>query len=97
IIDGGEVFRLYDSLGVPLDFAEDMAAQRGRAIDGAAYDASLEGQRERARAGSKFGGEADATQSARVDRKGEDQFVGYDRTTERGLGTCAPYLNEPGA
>ena len=28
-VSGDEVFRLYDSLGVPLDFAEDLAEQRG--------------------------------------------------------------------
>jgi alanyl-tRNA synthetase len=55
MVDGDEVFRLYDSLGVPLDFAEDLAAQRGLTVDRAAYDAAMEGQRERARAGSKFG------------------------------------------
>jgi alanyl-tRNA synthetase len=97
VIDGGDVFRLYDSLGVPLDFAEDMAAQRGLSIDRAAYDASLESQRERARAGSKFGSETDATASAKVDRKGDDQFVGYDRTTEQAVVVGVHELNEPGA
>ena len=29
IVPGDEVFRLYDSLGVPLDFVEDLAGQRG--------------------------------------------------------------------
>ena len=29
VVPGDEVFRLYDSLGVPLDFAEDLAGQRG--------------------------------------------------------------------
>ena len=32
-VPGDEVFRLYDSLGVPLDFAEDLAGQRGLTID----------------------------------------------------------------
>ena len=33
IVPGDEVFRLYDSLGVPLDFMEDLAGQRGLTID----------------------------------------------------------------
>ena len=64
VLPGDEVFRLYDSLGVPLDFAEDLAGQRGLTIDRAAYDAAMEGQRERARAGSKFGASAPGTPAA---------------------------------
>ena len=89
VIDGDDVFRLYDSLGVPLDFAEDLAGQRGLTIDRSAYDAAMEGQRERARAGSKFGAEAHQAQASRVDHKGEDRFVGYDRVTEPGVEVVA--------
>ncbi len=53
-VPGNEVFRLYDSLGVPLDFAEDLAGQRGLSIDRQAYEASMEAQRERARAAGGF-------------------------------------------
>jgi alanyl-tRNA synthetase len=53
-VSGEEVFRLYDSLGVPFDFAEDLASQRGLTVDRAAYDRAMDGQRERARAGSTF-------------------------------------------
>ncbi len=82
VVDGDEVFRLYDSLGVPFDFAEDLAGQRSLTIDRAAYEAAMEGQRDRARAGSKFGADAGQPQAAKVERKGEDRFVGYDRVTE---------------
>ena len=54
VVNGDEVFRLYDSLGVPLDFAEDLAGQRGLTIDRQAYDAAMEAQRDRARASSAF-------------------------------------------
>jgi alanyl-tRNA synthetase len=53
-VPGEEIFRLYDSLGVPLDFAEDLAEQRGLSIDREAYDRAMEAQRERARAKSAF-------------------------------------------
>ena len=53
-LSGEAVFRLYDSLGVPLDFAEDLAGQRGLAIDHEGYERAMEAQRERARAGSAF-------------------------------------------
>ena len=79
-VNGDEVFRLYDSLGVPLDFAEDLAGQRGLTVDRQGYEAAMEGQRGRARAGSKFG--AGAQVSAKVEQPGDDRFVGYDRVTE---------------
>jgi alanyl-tRNA synthetase len=79
VVSGEEVFRLYDSLGVPYDFAEDLAAQRGLAIDRQAYDAAMAGQRDRARASSKFSG-APAGQT--IEHPGTDQFTGYDRVVE---------------
>jgi alanyl-tRNA synthetase len=53
-VSGAEVFRLYDSLGVPFDFVDDLATQRGLTIDRAAFDAAMGSQRDRARAGSSF-------------------------------------------
>ena len=79
-VSGAEVFRLYDSLGVPLDFAEDLAGQRGLTVDRAAYESAMESQRERARAGSKFG--AGAAAGARAvslpSVEARDAFTGYD-------------------
>ena len=58
-MSGDEAFRLYDSLGVPLDFMEDLASQRQIAIDREGFDRAMEGQRVKARAGSTFkGGDA---------------------------------------
>ncbi|MEO7190692.1 MAG: alanine--tRNA ligase [Vicinamibacterales bacterium] len=54
VVPGEDVFRLYDSLGVPLDFAEDLASQRGLSIDMAAYERAMEAQRVRARSSSAF-------------------------------------------
>jgi alanyl-tRNA synthetase len=81
-VSGDEVFRLYDSLGMPFDFVEDLAGQRGMTVDRAAFDAAMEGQRERARAGSKFGAEATAAPDVRVEHKGEDRFTGYEQVSE---------------
>jgi alanyl-tRNA synthetase len=53
-LPGAEVFRLYDSLGVPLDFIEDLAGERQLTIDREGYEQAMEAQRERARAGSAF-------------------------------------------
>src|SRR4029453_9495965 len=54
VLPGEDVFWVYDSLGVPVDFVEDLAAQRGLTFDQNAYAAAMELQRDRARASSKF-------------------------------------------
>ena len=53
---GDEAFRLYDSLGVPLDFMEDLAGQRSLTIDREGFERAMEGQREKARAGQRVQG-----------------------------------------
>ncbi len=85
-VPGDEMFRLYDSLGLPLDFIEDLASERQLAVDRAGYDAAMAGQRERARAGSHFElartqdfTVADAGTRAALDGLG-DKFEGYDTT-----------------
>ena len=78
-ISGDEVFRLYDSLGVPYDFAEDLAGQRGLTIDRTSYDAAMNAQKQRARASAKFKVEAGATV-----KDFDERFVGYDETTHTG-------------
>ncbi len=45
---GEEAFRLYDSLGMPMDFMEDLAGQRQIAIDREGFERAMEGQREKA-------------------------------------------------
>jgi alanyl-tRNA synthetase len=80
VVAGDEVFRLYDSLGMPYDFVEDLAGQRGLRVDREGFDAAMEGQRERARAGSKFGAQRGAGPASGF--PGEDRFTGYDRISD---------------
>ncbi|MEO5822591.1 MAG: alanine--tRNA ligase [Vicinamibacteraceae bacterium] len=83
---GEDVFRLYDSLGVPVDFIEDLASERQLSLDRAGYERAMDGQRERARAGSTFDQKkaagftftSDATRAAL--EQTPDRFVGYDTT-----------------
>jgi len=94
VVSGEEVFRLYDSLGVPYDFVEDLAGQRGLTIDRDAYETSMEEQRKRAREGSKFGeGTGGAAGGAATRAAGPtlppglrlrpDSFTGYTSVEER--------------
>jgi alanyl-tRNA synthetase len=91
VVPGADAFRLYDSLGVPLDFMEDLASQRNLAIDRAGFDREMEAQKERARAGSAFkGGEKGLTITippefdSRFAHAG-DEFTGYDATSLTGV------------
>jgi len=82
-VSGDDVFRLYDSLGVPYDFAEDLASQRGLAIDRQAFDDAMDAQRRRARAGGTFATKKGTETTAPLPHELEgrdDTFVGYEMT-----------------
>jgi alanyl-tRNA synthetase len=53
-IPGETVFKLYDTFGFPVDLTADIARERGLTIDEAGFEAAMEEQRKRARAGSKM-------------------------------------------
>ncbi len=53
-LPGGEAFRLYDTYGFPVELAEDMLHAEGLTLDRAGFEAEVEKQRARARAGSAF-------------------------------------------
>ena len=72
-IDGDTVFTLYDTFGFPVDLTADVARERGKSIDMAGYEAAMDGQRNKARAASKF------QMAAGVEYSGaKTEFKGYD-------------------
>jgi alanyl-tRNA synthetase len=95
VVAGEDAFRLYDSLGVPFDFMEDLAGQRQLTIDREGFEQAMEGQREKARAGSTFkGGEKllSLTMPAELERQLEaagDRFAGYETTSVQGTTVLA--------
>src|SRR5258708_8224340 len=97
VLPGEDAFRLYDSLGVPLDFLEGIAHQRGLSIDREGYERAMEGQAEPPRAGSSF--ETKKTQDfAFASDEGRaatlapgDQFEGYSRTSVTGIPVVAVF------
>jgi alanyl-tRNA synthetase len=101
VVPGEDAFRLYDSLGVPLDFMEDLAGQRHLAIDRKGFDQAMEGQRVKARAGSAFKGAEKAltlTMGSDLERaldEAGDQFAGYEATTVQGT-TIVGIFDETG-
>ncbi len=95
VLPGEEAFRLYDSLGVPLDFMEDLAGQRAITVDRGGYERAMEGQREKARAAGAFRAKATDIQwrlpedlERDLERAG-DQFEGYTSTRVAGVPVLA--------
>jgi alanyl-tRNA synthetase len=98
VMPGDDAFRLYDSLGVPLDFMEDLASQRNITIDRQGYERAMEGQREKARAGSTFKGKASEINwslkrdgLARELQSVGDRFEGYESTRVTGTPVLAMF------
>ena len=89
-LSGEAAFRLYDTFGVPYDFIEDTAATKDVRVDKAAFDVAMEAQRDKARAGSAFGGGAKKEQTFGLDIEGfdlqiGDTFEGYETTSVAGV------------
>ncbi|MDH3533310.1 MAG: alanine--tRNA ligase [Gammaproteobacteria bacterium] len=79
-IPGDVVFKLYDTYGFPVDLTADIARERGLSVDQGGFEKAMAGQRDRARAASKFGAAgADAIQTDVV-----SAFAGYDGTETAG-------------
>ena len=75
-IPGDVVFKLYDTYGFPVDLTADVARERELSIDTAGFEAAMQGQRDKAKAASKFG--AAGGNGLKTDVKTE--FLGYEGT-----------------
>jgi alanyl-tRNA synthetase len=83
VVAGGAAFRLYDTHGLPRDFIEDMAEERALLFDRDGFERAMAGQREQARAKSKFGAATaeEPTWQVRPDLGPiPDTFRGYEVT-----------------
>ncbi len=79
-LSGSTAFVLHDTYGFPLELTEEIASERGVAVDLAGFQAAMAEQRERAKAARKTAG-ADDGQIERyrevVEQFGITEFVGY--------------------
>ena len=81
VVAGDVAFRLYDTYGLPRDFIEDMIEDRKLSLDREGFERAMEGQREKARAGSKFkGGARDEQAFTGFQDVAPTTFTGYDNT-----------------
>jgi alanyl-tRNA synthetase len=87
VVAGEQAFKLYDTYGLPRDFIEDLASAQGLQFDSAGFERAMEGQREKARAKSAFGGGAAVEWNTHADTADmlntADTFRGYEDTSVR--------------
>jgi len=79
LLDGETVFRLYDTFGFPVDLTADICRERGVRIDMAGFEASMDEQRARARAASRFSAAAGLEYSG-----GKTLFHGHEKLSHPG-------------
>jgi len=77
---GEEAFKLYDTFGFPLDLTQDILKSRGIEVDVDAFEKSMEGQRDMARASHKGSGDVATGKIwfALKEKIGATEFLGYD-------------------
>ena len=79
-IPGETIFKLYDTYGFPADLTNDIARERGLALDMVGFEREMDAQKNRARAASNFG--ADYGQDVAIDSV--TTFTGYDHLKDKG-------------
>jgi alanyl-tRNA synthetase len=90
VLDGAEVFKLYDTFGFPLELTQEMAGEQGFSVDEGRFQAELQGQRERARAAHSGGGHGDdPVYGGLATRHGVTRFTGYESTKVDGAKVLA--------
>jgi alanyl-tRNA synthetase len=90
VLPGGELFRLYDTFGLPLDLAQDVAEERGVVLDLEGFEAELSLQRARAQASWKGGKSAEASAGwGAIALRSRTVFEGYGRMRLDGVRVLA--------
>jgi len=79
VVFGETAFKLFDTYGFPVDLTVDAAREIGFEVDTEGFRKSMEAQRARSRAASRF--DAAATE---VQLDESTRFTGYDRTADAG-------------
>jgi len=78
VVPGADVFRLYDTYGLPVDFTEELARDQGKGVDAAGFERELAAQQERARQSSRMGTvKGDPVFMKLADEGARTQFLGY--------------------
>jgi alanyl-tRNA synthetase len=96
VVAGKDIFRLYDTYGLPLDFTREIADEKRLQLDIKGFEEELEKQRVRARESWKgnkpapeqynsFVKDGRTDKDSRTNKDSRTKFVGYLTTSARGL------------
>ncbi|MCG7410312.1 alanine--tRNA ligase [Paenibacillus sp. ACRRX] len=77
-ISGPEAFKLYDTYGFPFDLTEDYASEHGLTVDREGFDASMQEQRDRARAARQESESMKVQGGPLAEFTTKSEFVGYN-------------------
>jgi alanyl-tRNA synthetase len=75
-LPGDVIFKLYDTYGFPVDLTADVARERELTIDQAGFEAAMQGQKDKAKAASKFS----AVSGDAIKTDASTEFLGYEAT-----------------
>jgi len=80
IFDGEVAFKLYDTFGFPLDLTQDMLREKNITLDIEGFNAKMDEQRAKSKAGWKGTGDASTTGDFKSlkEKFGVNEFVGYE-------------------
>lgn len=78
LIQGKDIFRLYDTYGFPVELTEEYAEDEGMKVDHEGFETEMELQRERARSARQDVGSMQVQGGILGDIRESSEFVGYD-------------------
>jgi len=86
-VSGEDAFALHDTYGFPVELTEEIAHERGVAVDREGFERAMEGQRRRARGSSKFAKteEGASSQWTGATDGTDSEFLGYQTLSSGSL------------